>query len=119
MEDKLWDSLVQKRAKEIVDSYIKRGVEVQMEHIEQMAAAYLLATDIDPTKVELVEDHLGSHETGYSIRFYFRERDQDEEVQAAIRFLDSLGSIAHGDNLEERIKAVVTHYINQIGRWGA
>lgn len=42
---------------------------IRAEHIENMVAAYLLKTDIDPRNVELVEERQGDR-----IVWYFRER---------------------------------------------
>lgn len=33
------------------------------------------------------------------------------------RFLNGLGKIAIGDTLMERLTNVLTHYVNQMGRW--
>jgi hypothetical protein len=46
------------------------AIRIKNEHLEMMAAAYLLKTQIDPREVELVEQHLGT-----KIVWYFRKRE--------------------------------------------
>ena len=50
----------------------KNGIEIRMQHIEQMAAAYLLQTDIDPSEVVLVEEQAGYNRT---VWYYARKSD--------------------------------------------
>jgi len=57
----------------------ERAVEMRTEHIEKMAAAYLLKTDIDPRSVELVEVHRSTEFGGTEIVFYFREREETRQ----------------------------------------
>lgn len=43
------------------------------QYLETLAAAYALATDLDPTEVELVEEH-----KEWGITWHFRRREQPE-----------------------------------------
>ena len=82
IEDKMWNGLVQKRAQDIVDHYRKQCVELRMEHLEKMLAAYLLATDIDPSEVVLVEEHPGTFSPdGFAIRYYYARREDVEDKE--------------------------------------
>lgn len=41
-----------------------------------------------------------------------------DEIREANDLLDTLGNIASGDTLSERVEATIKHYATQIGRWG-
>lgn len=66
----------QERIKQLLDWAIEQAVELRCEYIEQMAAAYLLKTNIDPREIELVEDH-----RGMEIVFYFRHKTEQAQVE--------------------------------------
>jgi len=66
---------------QIINSYVKRGVELRMEHLEAMAAAYLLDTDIPPDEVMLVEEHAGmTPDGGMRINFYYCRRSEFDDT---------------------------------------
>jgi hypothetical protein len=54
---------------------LERGVTLELEHIEMMAAAYFQKTDIDPREVALVREQRGWGETVW----YFITRDELKE----------------------------------------
>jgi hypothetical protein len=56
-----------------IDSFVNMAevMQVSMQHIEEMAAAYYKLTNISPDRVELVQEV-----QGMSIVWYFRERKQ-------------------------------------------
>jgi len=56
------------RVREVINHYAKTASNLRAEHIEMMCAAYLMATDIDPARVILVEDWQGGR-----VEWYFTE----------------------------------------------
>lgn len=67
----------QKAALKVLEAARKRGIQMRLEHIEAMSAAYFLKTDTDPDKVELVEEMRMKGDGGYEIVWYFRERKRN------------------------------------------
>jgi hypothetical protein len=63
------------RIQEIIESAAEKQAEIRMSHIEAMAGAYLLLTDIPPDEVELVEDRTD----GFRVRWYFRRKENAED----------------------------------------
>ena len=67
------------RGREIIEMAQERGIEIKAEHLEKMCAAYLMATDIDPREVVLVEDRLGGTlEHGIRTVWYFARKSDVE-----------------------------------------
>lgn len=56
----------------VMDWARERQVELRLEHLEEMAAAYFAKTDIPPEEVVLVEDMTEARR----IRFYFERREK-------------------------------------------
>jgi Trk K+ transport system NAD-binding subunit len=57
----------------IINAAIEHEVNIRMEHIEMMATAYLLKTDIPPDEVELVEEQVENR-----VIWYFRRREVEK-----------------------------------------
>lgn len=71
------DEKIMTRIKTIMNFSLQRMAEIRLEHIEAMAAAYLLSTDIHPADVELVEER-----RGFETVWYYRKRQDDDDVQS-------------------------------------
>jgi len=53
----------------VVEAARQKGIQIRMDHLESMAAAYFQKTDIPPDEVELVEE-----QGGFQTIWYFRRR---------------------------------------------
>jgi hypothetical protein len=61
-------------ALKVIQAAREHGITLRMDHIEMMAAAYYQKTNVDPEKVELVEDMRIKDDGTYEIVWYFQER---------------------------------------------
>lgn len=67
------------RGTEILDSYAMRGFEIRAEYLEAMCAAYLMATDIDPADVVLVEERPPFTAETVKVVWYFARKDDIDD----------------------------------------
>ena len=68
------NDLVPSDTHKLIDDFyrvIQRNAKITNEHLERMAAAYFLQTDIPPDEVQLIREQNGSE-----IRWYFRRRNE-------------------------------------------
>ncbi len=56
-------------ARELLHRHTARALERRHDHLEELAAAFIARTRLDPAEVELVEEHVG-----HEIRWHFRRR---------------------------------------------
>ena len=73
------------RLVEILKVYYEHGKDLRTEHLEAMLAAYLMATDIDPAEVMLVEERSGYiTDNDLKVKWYYTRKDDIDENDLSV-----------------------------------